>query len=294
MQQLLRQRLLLVARGLSGGGRIVERLGDWQRGQPSARAGHLSLGTAGGPMAMDKRRVQTAVIGHADSEIPVVLPMEAMELDFFRVRHDGHTFWCGVWLGGCGQQLTNKLYTDRACHFAHLPDPEHLSTCARKASGISSADHLFIKRGLLEWLSDQEVQAAADIVRHRWLHHRRGTLHARQPRRTAHPPRPEGASTTGRGCPAPARRRSAARHERATGSPAPSASASPSSPAATCRTTTSTRASPSAPEPSTSCVRSPPPGHGYLRDFTATLEPWKSDRAVCEFVDRTRIELAAA
>ncbi|MFJ2061374.1 hypothetical protein ACIOMM_36525 [Streptomyces sp. NPDC087908] len=118
-------------------------------------------------MAMDKRRVQSAdsVIGHADSEIPVVLPMEAMELDFFRARHDGHTFWCEVWLGGCGQRLTNKLYTDRACHFAHLPDPEHISTCARKASGISSADHLFIKSGLLEWLSDQEVQAAADIVR---------------------------------------------------------------------------------------------------------------------------------
>ncbi|MFE6813534.1 hypothetical protein [Streptomyces sp. NPDC057675] len=116
-------------------------------------------------MAMDKRRVQTAVIGHADSEIPVVLPMEAMEAGFFLARLDGHTFWCGVWLGGCGQQLTKKLYTDRACHFAHRPDPEHISTCARKAFGISSADHLFIKRGLLEWLSDQEVQAAADIVR---------------------------------------------------------------------------------------------------------------------------------
>lgn len=72
-------------------------------------------------MALDKRRVQTAVIGHADSERPVVLPMEAIELDDFRARHTGQTYWCGVWLGGCGHQLVTKLYTDRACS---------LSSCA--------------------------------------------------------------------------------------------------------------------------------------------------------------------
>ncbi|WP_455356923.1 hypothetical protein [Streptomyces sp. SYSU K217416] len=116
-------------------------------------------------MALDKRRVQTAVIGHADSELPVVLPMEAIELDDFRARRAGQTYWCGVWLGGCGHQLTTKLYTDRACHFAHVPDPEHTSTCARKASGVSSADHLYIKHGLLNWLAEQDITATAAIPR---------------------------------------------------------------------------------------------------------------------------------
>ncbi|MEE1931302.1 hypothetical protein V1J52_24550 [Streptomyces sp. TRM 70351] len=116
-------------------------------------------------MALDKRRVQTAVIGHADSELPVVLPMEAIELDEFRARHAGQTFWCGVWLGGCGHQLVNKLYTDRACHFAHAPDPEHTSTCSRKASGVSSADHLYVKHGLLSWLAEQDITATASIPR---------------------------------------------------------------------------------------------------------------------------------
>ncbi|WPO76200.1 hypothetical protein [Streptomyces sp. KN37] len=116
-------------------------------------------------MALDKRRVQTAVIGHADSELPVVLPMEAIELDDFRTRHAGQTFWCGTWLGGCGHQLFNKLYIDRACHFAHVPDPEHTSTCARKAAGVSSADHLYIKHGLLDWLAGQDITAEATIAR---------------------------------------------------------------------------------------------------------------------------------
>ncbi|AEM85846.1 competence protein CoiA family protein [Streptomyces violaceusniger] len=67
--------------------------------------------------------------------------------------------------GGCGHQLVTKLYTDRACHFAHVPDPEHTSTCARKAAGVSSADHLYIKQGLLTWLAEQDVDATATIPR---------------------------------------------------------------------------------------------------------------------------------
>ncbi|MFD4319014.1 sporulation protein [Streptomyces sp. NPDC058548] len=34
--------------------------------------------------------------------------------------------------------------------------------------------------------------------------------------------------------------------------------------------------------------------HGYLRDFTAALEPWRNDRSVSAFIDRTKAELAAA
>lgn len=66
-------------------------------------------------MAPDRRRVQTAVIGHAESEDPVVLPREATELDSFRERHSGQSYSSGGWLGGCGHQLTTKLYTDRSC-----------------------------------------------------------------------------------------------------------------------------------------------------------------------------------
>ncbi|MFI6063182.1 hypothetical protein [Streptomyces sp. NPDC051286] len=116
-------------------------------------------------MALDRRRVQTAVIGHAESEDPVVLPMEAIELDSFRERHTGQSYWCGVWLGGCGHQLTTKLYTDRSCHFAHLPDPGGTSACGRKAAGVASADHLYIKHGVLKWLAEQDIAATATIAR---------------------------------------------------------------------------------------------------------------------------------
>ncbi|MEU2625177.1 competence protein CoiA family protein [Streptomyces sp. NPDC007157] len=91
--------------------------------------------------------------------------MEAIELDDFRARHTGQTYWCGTWLNGCGHQLFTKLYTDRACHFAHRPDPEHTSSCARKAAGVSSADHLYIKHGLLAWMAEQDVAVTATIPR---------------------------------------------------------------------------------------------------------------------------------
>jgi hypothetical protein len=44
-----------------------------------------------------------------------MLPLEAIELDAFRHRHEQDTFWCGLLLGGRGLQLTTKLYTDRGC-----------------------------------------------------------------------------------------------------------------------------------------------------------------------------------
>ncbi|MER5933931.1 hypothetical protein [Streptomyces sp. NPDC002054] len=43
-----------------------------------------------------------------------MLPLEAIELEAFRQRHEDDTFWCGLLLGGCGVQLTTKLYTDRS------------------------------------------------------------------------------------------------------------------------------------------------------------------------------------
>lgn len=114
----------------------------------------------------DRRQIQTAVLGSADSEEPLMLPLEAIELDAFRRRHDHDTFWCGLLLGGCGLQLTTKLYTDRVCHFAHHPGPDgHPHLCGRRARGVNSADHLYVKSAAAAWLRDRDLQADFEFVR---------------------------------------------------------------------------------------------------------------------------------
>ncbi|MET7695155.1 hypothetical protein ABZT06_45900 [Streptomyces sp. NPDC005483] len=107
-------------------------------------------------MVRDTRLVQTAVIGDEHSDVPIVLPTEAIELDGFRRVHAHDTFWCGVLLGGCGAQLAHKLYVDRQCHFQHFPQPDGAPhACRRPRVGESSADHLYVKsamaRSLLEY-----------------------------------------------------------------------------------------------------------------------------------------------
>ncbi|WP_326778866.1 hypothetical protein [Streptomyces sp. NBC_01445] len=117
-------------------------------------------------MQADKRRIQTAVLGSADSEEPLLLPMEAIELDVFRHRYENDTFWCGTLLGGCGGQLTTKLYTDRACHFAHHPDPDGLPhVCGRRARGVNSADHLYVRSAAAAWLAGHGEQASFEYAR---------------------------------------------------------------------------------------------------------------------------------
>ncbi|MFJ9968593.1 zinc finger domain-containing protein [Streptomyces avermitilis] len=89
-----------------------------------------------------------------------MLPLEAIELDAFRRRHEDDTFWCGLLLGGCGLQLTTKLYTDRVCHFAHRPGPDgHPHVCGRHSRGVSSADHLYVKSAATAWLRGRDEQA---------------------------------------------------------------------------------------------------------------------------------------
>ncbi len=107
-------------------------------------------------MVRDTRLVQTAVIGDEHSDVPIILPTEAIELDVFRHAHQQDTFWCGLLLGGCGGQLATKLYVDRQCHFQHNPLPNGApNTCRRPSVGESSADHLYVKsamsRSLLEF-----------------------------------------------------------------------------------------------------------------------------------------------
>ncbi|MEU3659850.1 hypothetical protein AB0E77_08805 [Streptomyces sp. NPDC032940] len=101
---------------------------------------------------LDHRLVQTAVIGNSKSDHPVILPMEASELEAWRRRHPKYTYWCGYELGGCGAKLMDRLYRDKVCHFAHVAGGP---TCGRAATGETSADHLFIKRGLRRLLDKQ-------------------------------------------------------------------------------------------------------------------------------------------
>ncbi|MBM7054293.1 hypothetical protein [Streptomyces durocortorensis] len=111
-------------------------------------------------MRRDKRQIQTAVLGSANSEEPLVLPLEAIELDAFRSFHEHDSFWCGLLLGGCGGQLTTKLYTDRVCHFAHHPGPDgqpHI--CGRQARSVNSADHLYVKSEAAAWLRNRGARA---------------------------------------------------------------------------------------------------------------------------------------
>lgn len=109
-------------------------------------------------MQGDRRHIQTAVLGSADSEEPLILPLEAIELDAFRRQYAGETFWCGSWLGGCGRQLTTKLYVDRVCHFAHHADSDtDRLPCARRARDVTSADHLYVKAAAEGLLRAQQL-----------------------------------------------------------------------------------------------------------------------------------------
>ncbi|WP_327406934.1 hypothetical protein OG194_47380 [Streptomyces sp. NBC_01288] len=53
----------------------------------------------GGIPGEDRRQIQTAVLGSADSDDPLMLPLEAIELDAFQRLHESGTSWCGPLLG---------------------------------------------------------------------------------------------------------------------------------------------------------------------------------------------------
>lgn len=115
-------------------------------------------------MARDPRLIQTAVLDNPDSEDPVECPTEAQELLVFRRDHLERTLWCGTWLGGCGGELITRLCEDKVCHFAHKADPD--SPCRRKSSrtaGTGSADHLYIKAALADWMASQNTPGKTHI-----------------------------------------------------------------------------------------------------------------------------------
>ncbi|MET9396088.1 competence protein CoiA family protein [Kitasatospora sp. NPDC002965] len=115
---------------------------------------------------MDRRLIQTAVVGSADSDEPVICPEDPQELDAFRKENTGATWWCGVNLpGGCGRQLMTRRCADKICHFAHYPSAgdEHGLQCGRQARGKDSADHLFMKAELAAWLKSQNIAVTFDF-----------------------------------------------------------------------------------------------------------------------------------
>ncbi|WP_107398030.1 competence protein CoiA family protein [Streptomyces acidiscabies] len=102
----------------------------------------------------DSRKVQTAVVGRAESARPVFLPYDHDDFDRFMLGRTREDFYCGVLLGGCGKKLTAKRYLEKKCHFAHRP-PVH---CRRTETGEASADHLYVAEALQRWLEGQGHQ----------------------------------------------------------------------------------------------------------------------------------------
>ncbi|MFG2997205.1 hypothetical protein [Streptomyces sp. NPDC048340] len=113
---------------------------------------------------IDTRLVQTAVIGGRDSDVPVILPEEPHNLDEFRLRFGTDRYWCGTLLGGCGEKLMTKRYETKVCHFSHYPDRDGVrAVCHRSANGVDSADHLFIRMHVKEWLAGQGHAAQSEL-----------------------------------------------------------------------------------------------------------------------------------
>ncbi|MFI0542694.1 competence protein CoiA family protein [Streptomyces sp. WSLK1-3] len=109
----------------------------------------------------DTRKVQTAVIGRAESDWPVFLPYDHDDFERFMRGRTRDDFYCGVLLGGCGKRLSPKRYTEKKCHFAHRP-PVH---CRRTETGEDSADHLYIGRAVADWLKRQGQPAAQPVYK---------------------------------------------------------------------------------------------------------------------------------
>ncbi|MEV7123786.1 hypothetical protein [Kitasatospora griseola] len=115
---------------------------------------------------MDRRLIQTAVVGSPDSDEPAICPEDPKELDLFRLENTGTTWWCGVNLpGGCGRQLMTRRCDDKICHFAHYRSAgdEHGIQCGRLARGKDGADHLFMKADLAAWLKAQDIAVTFDF-----------------------------------------------------------------------------------------------------------------------------------
>ncbi|SOE56790.1 hypothetical protein SAMN05446589_1094 [Streptomyces sp. OV198] len=110
----------------------------------------------------DTRKVQTAVFGNSESDVPVFLPMEADDFGTFIRRYPERAFYCGTLLGGCGKKLSPKHYRDRKCHFAHV---SAAANCLRTERDEASADHLYIGQAVATWLRHQGQRAVQTVYK---------------------------------------------------------------------------------------------------------------------------------
>ncbi|MFJ2416785.1 hypothetical protein [Streptomyces brevispora] len=109
----------------------------------------------------DHRFVQTAVVGSRDSDLAIILPMGGEVLRQWRLAHPTYEYWCGTLLGGCGNQLSDRLCWDKVCHFAHPPH----AVCHRDANGEDSADLLFLKSAVEAWMAGRRGHGTVALYR---------------------------------------------------------------------------------------------------------------------------------
>ncbi|MEU3307443.1 competence protein CoiA family protein [Nocardiopsis sp. NPDC006832] len=83
------------------------------------------------------------------------MPETRFEAVRFRADHAHRSFWCGVWLGGCGKKLSTRVGKVRIPHFAHYPEFPERHVCRRRYTDSASADHLYLTRDLENWLVAQ-------------------------------------------------------------------------------------------------------------------------------------------
>lgn len=106
----------------------------------------------------DDRLVVTAVIGGRRSKDPAFLPPDYEDAARFVRRYRRAKFFCGIYLGGCGWPLAHKVCATRKSHWAHHPGgPE-----CKRSGRDDSADHLYIRAGLLRLLGKRDGESMAD------------------------------------------------------------------------------------------------------------------------------------
>ncbi|TDC69043.1 hypothetical protein E1200_09710 [Actinomadura sp. GC306] len=110
---------------------------------------------------LDPRKVQTAVLDGPMSLHPIAMPFDRPSAKLMRDRYQHRGFYCGKWLGGCGNKLQTKIGEIRIPHFSHIAEGRAAVTCRRPSNDEKSADHLYIRRDLADWVKDQGRQVGA-------------------------------------------------------------------------------------------------------------------------------------
>ncbi|WP_433517818.1 competence protein CoiA family protein [Nonomuraea sp. CA-143628] len=82
-----------------------------------------------------------------------MMPFERVDAELLRRKYSAKRFFCGEWLGGCGKELYTRIGPVRVPHFAHHPESsDGPVNCRRSSTDEQSADHLYIRQELTDWL----------------------------------------------------------------------------------------------------------------------------------------------